>query len=141
MYRVRLCAAAEGVTVDRDSGSVSIFILLDRLTAEGFPVLFQKVSFVVIWDRDATDEANVEGRFSVHLGEHELYTQPTAVDFRDALRNQTVFTLFGLTIPAPGRMIFRMTLPNGGLAEYPVEVVAAAGAVRATVAQQPRNPT
>jgi hypothetical protein len=135
MYRVRLCLAAEGVVVDREGGALSVFSILDRLTVEGFPSLIQKSSFLVVWERDPDDAPRVEGRFSVHLGDRELLTQTTQVDFEDRPKNQTVLTMFGLPILAPGVLIFRMTLPPNVTAEYRVEVVAGVNALRPAVAR------
>jgi hypothetical protein len=141
MYLARLTLAAEGVVVDRETNAISVFNILDRITAEGFPLLLQKMAFLVIWERSLEDAPQVEGRFSVHFSGRELYQQPVRVEFTTSTRNQFVLRMHGLVIPQPGVLAFRITLEGGVVAEYSVGAEAAAGAIRADVVQQPANPT
>lgn len=141
MYLARLILAAEGIVVDRDTNSISVFNILDRITAEGFPVLLQKMALLVIWERSLEDAPQVDGRFSVHLSGRELYQQPVRVEFTTSTRNQFVLRMHGLVIPQPGVLSLRITLEGGVVTEYSVAAEAVAGAIRADVVQQPANPT
>src|SRR5258707_581720 len=112
MYLARLILAAEGIVVDRDTNSISVFNILDRITAEGFPLLLQKMALLVIWERSLEDAPQVDGQFSVHFSGRELYQQPVRVEFTTSTRNQFVLRMHGLVIPQPGVLSLRITLEH-----------------------------
>jgi hypothetical protein len=54
MIRSLLCVASEGISVDRDSGNVSVFGILEQITAPQFPVLLQRLAMLALWEKTQT---------------------------------------------------------------------------------------
>jgi hypothetical protein len=113
MIRPLLCVASEGISVDRKTGSVSVFSVLEQITAQGFPVLFQRLALFVLWEKDADDPARVAGRLVIDVMGQELFAQAVEINFQDKLRNRYVVRMNGLILPRPGLLRFAVRLEGG----------------------------
>lgn len=131
MISVRFALAAEGASVDRDSNQLSIFNILEGIQAESFPVFMQRIVFVVQLVREEGDENAFQAKFVLTVGNAEITAQMLNVDFMGKPRNRIVVRLGGFVVPQPGTLTFRLTLPNGQVAEYAI-ATSAVNAPKAT---------
>jgi len=134
-----VCLAAEGVIRDAQTNNISIFNILEGVTAEGFPLFIQRVTFFVFWERDAEDPQQISGRFRVEVAGRELHAQPIHINFGNVLKNRTIIVTQGLVIPQPGSLTFAITLDSGLTASYTVPANAVASAVQADTTSSPNT--
>ena len=126
MIKPTLCAVAESVSVDGETNVTSILGLLEQIQAESFPVLMQRMTFIVFYVRDAGDPTELRGEFTVTIGNQTIVMQAVNVKFLDTLRTRVVVKLVGMTIPQPGKLKFRLALPGVDDAESETEITAMA---------------
>jgi hypothetical protein len=124
MIHPKICFAALAVVRDAETNSMSVFNILEGVTAVGIPLLIQNMSFFVLWQREEADERRIEGTFTAAIGDQELSQVRVDLDFGENIRNRTVVNLNGLVIPRPGTLRFRIVLTNNVEATYTVDVAA-----------------
>ena len=113
MIRSKLCVLAESVVQDVQTNTISIFVIIEDLNTQGFPLFIPKMTFFVSWERDLTDLSQYNAEFSVTLNEQRLHTAPVNIDFRNALRHRSIVTVGGLVIPQPGQLTFSLKIHEG----------------------------
>lgn len=118
MIRSTLALAADTVLRDADTNAITVVSLFEGILPVGLPVFLQRLVFAVFWEREATDPARVEGRFTATIGGDALITQQLFVDFAEHLRSRSFVRLNGLLIPRPGTLALRIALDGGIASEY-----------------------
>ncbi len=129
MIRAKACFVAEGVAVDRDTNQVSVWGLVERLDASGYPVGIPKVTFVCLWERTLADPAYSTADFLVAVDGRQLVRQQVAVDFGAGLAHRSTIRVEGLTLEHPGNVVFGLAIPGHVAAEWSVIAAAAPLAV------------
>jgi hypothetical protein len=122
MIRLKLCFVAEAVIRDADTNAVSAFNILEALTPAGFPILVQRISCYTLWERENNDAPQVNGRFTVAIGDNVLNETAIRMDFAGAPKAKTLINMNGLILPQPGLLRFQIDLDGGAHAEYTVDV-------------------
>ncbi len=74
-----LCA--RGVSIDRESGAMTIFQIIDGMQATGFPVLLQDFSVVVILERNPDELPQVPLLLQILRDEDLLLNEQMTIDF------------------------------------------------------------
>jgi hypothetical protein len=126
MVTLKLLVCAQSAALDGDTKEVSLFNLLDSVTAVGFPLLLQNMAVLAIFHREQADPNTINVRFGL-LHNDELMAPESTVRlaFEDKLRMRQVFRISGLVVPAPGRLEARLSLdqdqPNVLTASYIVD--------------------
>ena len=128
--RAVLCLAAEGVIRDAETNTISVFNILERITATGFPLFIQRLTFFALWERALEDPERTMGHFRAELGGRDLHTIDLPIDFQGRLLNRTTIRIAGLVVPQPGSLRFSIALEDGTTASYTVEVNAVVDAVQ-----------
>ena len=122
MISLRLAVVAEGVSIDQQTTSLSIYNVLEGIEGSGFPLFIQRITFVALYERALDDPEIHNGHVQVRLGDHELTNQAIAMNFQGKKRTRLVARFPGLLVPAPGDLVFRFTMAELPPAEYRVEV-------------------
>lgn len=128
MIRSQLCLVAESVIRDADTNNVSVINILEGITAEGFPVLVQRLAFFALLERDASDTEQTSGQFTTTFNGKTLQEVKIDLNFQGKLKNRVTVNVRGLIIPEPGIITFSLTLSTGATASYAVEAIALSGA-------------
>jgi hypothetical protein len=123
MIEFKYGLVAEGVSQDKDSGSLSVFNILEAIAASGYPLLLQKLSFLSVWSRLDSDPSEVSGKFTVRFGQSELVSSVVRFNFGDKMRHRALIHLGGLVVPGIGALRFRIDLESGASCEYQVEMM------------------
>jgi hypothetical protein len=141
MIRPVMCLAAEGVVRDVQTNNISIYNILEGLTAEGFPFFVQRLTFFALWERAANDPEQMQGRFTVAIADKEIFTKSMTVNFQGQLKVRNIISVQGLLIPQPGQLSFSLKLDaaSSPTASCIVEVNAVASAVQADAAPSPQG--
>lgn len=118
-----LALVARDVVIAHDTGVPSAFNILAGIQAEGFPLLFQELSFLTVWSKDSEDSDGSEGYLTVTIAEKELLREKVQIDFRGKTIARNVANFQGLVLPSPGVLVFRFEL-GGVVASYSIDVTA-----------------
>ena len=111
-----LCA--RGFSIDRDSGSLSIFQIIDGMEASGFPVLLQNLSIVALLERTADEPATVRCVLQVLLDENLLLNEQMDINFGMALRHRQAINLQNVVVQAAGTVSVKVRYNNADLGVY-----------------------
>lgn len=65
----KICFAAVAVIRDAETNNISAFNILEGVGAAGLPLLMQNVSFFVLWQREAHEPPQRDGRFRLSIGD------------------------------------------------------------------------
>ena len=121
-----LCA--RGVSIDRESGALTIFQIIDGMQATGFPVLLQHIAVVVILERAADEPQETECLLQIFNEENLLLNEQVKVNFGQALRHRQAINVEGLVVQTPGTIYIKIRHNNADLGMYRFPVTASQGA-------------
>ena len=121
-----LCA--RGISVDRDTGALTIFQIIDGMEATGFPVLLQNVAIVVILERAADEPAQTQCLLQILQDENLLLNEQVNVDFGPAVRHRQTINVQNIVIQSPGTVFVKVRHNNADLGVYRFPVVNSAAA-------------
>lgn len=125
MIEAKFAVVAQGAAIDLQDNQLSIFEIIEGLEAQSFPIFIQRISFVVLWERNGEDPMELGGFFSVRLGEAEITRQACHVNFQGLTRQRSIFRLNGFQVQQPGILNFQMELTGHGTAAYSIEIIGA----------------
>jgi hypothetical protein len=111
MIEAKLFLCADSAVVDMRSNSVSLFQIIEQLSAASFPVAVPRVVAFAFLLRDATDSSTPPLQLEVHCGNQQIYSGPMAPNFLQQLQAKAFVEMHGLVIPAPAPV--RFVLRNG----------------------------
>jgi hypothetical protein len=118
-----LCA--RGVSIDRDSGALSIFQIIDGMEATGFPVLIPSVSVVCILERSADEAAKQTCQLQILQDSTIVVNEQVQIDFGQALRHRQSITVQNVVIQSPATVFVKFRHNNADLGVYRFPVTAA----------------
>jgi hypothetical protein len=118
-----LCA--RGVSIDRDTGALSIFQIIDGMEATGFPVLIPTVSVICILERSADEAAQQTCQLQILQDTTIVVNEQVQIDFGPALRHRQSITVQNVVIQSPGTIYVKFRHNNADLGVYRFPVTAA----------------
>lgn len=130
MIRNRICLVAQGVVRDAEGGGISVFNIMEGITAQGFPLFVGRMGFLATWEKEQDDPDVYHATFEIKINDQKLHGSTIDVDFKGKNRNRTIMAIQGVVVPAPGELSFLMTLDNGISAGCVIPVLVAPGAVQ-----------
>jgi hypothetical protein len=123
MPRAKLCLAARAVIRDAGETGISVFSILDRVAAQGFPVLIQQAGVLAVWEREQGDPNTIENvELLIRNNQQEIARANISIDFRTSPTHRSVVNMAALFIQQPGSVEFRFTLDNVELSRYEIIV-------------------
>jgi hypothetical protein len=122
--KIVMLVCAEASIIDKYSGSLSLFNIMDKITAVGFPLFVPRLSFVAIVERNAEESDETPVSVEAFLGDNLLMAQEAPLRFAGQTRTTLSVLLHGMPILSPGRLLFRIRIGEViGEYEIPVERV------------------
>lgn len=124
MIKLVTILAADGVVVDKQTNNVTLYSIVEMLTAGSFP-FFKPSMFLFFGFRRSTDDPqSFNWQLEILNNEDILLTEEQNSDFGDRLGNRTIVRFDGFVVPAPGWLKIRMMRQGEMMGEYDIEVVA-----------------
>jgi hypothetical protein len=123
--KVQFALCAQTVTVDRASNRLSIINVIDLLPASNFPHFIPGLAFVCLIESEEGDR-NVKGFFQVTSNEVLVGAAEVPINFTENRLARIVLNFQGISVPKPGPLKFRLTLPNGTVAETSFRAISVA---------------
>jgi len=118
MIECPIFLCAEGVSRDSETGSLTIYNVLEDIQAEGFPILIQRVAVLAMLKRDASDPGHPSGELVLKLGETVLQRAPVSSNFQEKLKLRQIIKVNGLVVPSPGIFSVSFILEGRQLGEF-----------------------
>jgi hypothetical protein len=115
-------ACGEGVVLDRETGMVSIFNIIERFQWESFPAFFPKIQIVNYLQRQKGDPKRFQATLKVVINRKELFVTNIDGNFEKKMRCRLIATIGGLAIPEPGVLKFFIHINKKQVAKYEIEV-------------------
>ncbi len=115
-----LCA--KGVVQDAYTRNISVYSILDIISAASFPLYVQEMGVLCILHRRKRDKSQIELELKVLLDGKQLNAFKLKTDFQKSMKNNQIVTLKGITIPSPGILEFVMYYGDRKLKTYEIRV-------------------
>ncbi|MEW5844393.1 MAG: hypothetical protein AB1775_14130 [Bacteroidota bacterium] len=128
MLTPKLCLIAEGVIRDAVSNNISIYNILEGITAQGFPFFFQHLDFLVLWEKEEVDPVIYEGSLLVKNNDDILISDKFKIDFEKKQKNRSIVNINGLLVKKPGTLTASLIF-DGVEAKYSILVTALDSAI------------
>lgn len=133
MITLEWMLVARGVSIDRESGSMTIFGVINAIRGEGFPIFVQHLTIAGLLRRKPSDAKRATVKLVISHGGQDIFEGDMAVDFQDKLNNQFTMNFQGLVVPGPGDVEFELKIGSRTLGTYSLAVAGVAAAVVGTV--------
>jgi hypothetical protein len=117
MIQLKLAVCAESVVRDGETNTVSVFNILEEITALSFPAAIPKLSVLFMLERENDDPDRIDCLITFTLGEKELGRAEMEGNFEDKFRNRLMLVVQGVMLPEPGILSVNLTVdgkPMGG---------------------------
>ena len=134
-----ICLAAQGVIRNAEDNNISVFNILEGITAEGFPLFIPQITFFCTFkERTPAEEAHHVGHFAATLSGRNIHEMDVDINFEVHLKSRVILLVRGLVLTNPGTLSFSLTFPTGVSANYTIEANAVTAAeAQATPSRQP----
>lgn len=138
--KLKRSICAESVSMDRFTDRLSIFNVLDRISAMGFPLWLPQVALIFVLERErASDPIQTHAKLQAILNGTPIAETEAFIHFQDGKEARTILN-FNLGIPSPGKLIFKLIFPNQELDIYDLEI-AQIGRAATRALSRPSKPT
>jgi hypothetical protein len=119
--RVATLICSESFSLDQASNRVSIFHIMDGISATVFPVVVRGMSLYVLWEREQHDPATFQYVIKIMLETEQLARLTAQGDFKGHTRARVIGNIQGFRLPGPGRI--RVVIEFGGtdLAQWEID--------------------
>ncbi len=120
MIRCKILLCAQGVVRDAESGSISIYNVMEGISAPGFPVFVQHLDVFALLERAAEDPGTFPCDLRIFHGTTQIIASQIGIDFQDKLRSRSIAHIQGLVIATPGTLRAEIGLDGNVLGSYEV---------------------
>lgn len=111
-----------GAIRDAETNNISVFNIMEEISAAGVPFFIQKLHIVAFLQRESGDTPNATVTLEITIGDQILHSQPVDLAFGDKLRTRLLAELNGFVISQPGDMMFALKLDGAVLNSWQVKV-------------------
>jgi len=112
MLTSRIILCAQGIIRDTETDSVSVFNILEAISAPKFPVVIDAIRVFSLTESEPVQAEDMELEWHVYLDDSELLSQKARIEFQGKKRHRMFIQIRGLEIPGPGELW--ITLNYGG---------------------------
>jgi hypothetical protein len=124
---VHYIACSTSSAVDAKTNRLSLFHVLDEISAPGFPLTLATICVASLFEREVEEDPLQIYNLAFSLNSALLASFPMQVEFHKARRNRAVNTIAGLSIPAPGMVLVSIVQKNRVLAQWPMPAIQTGG--------------
>jgi hypothetical protein len=116
-----------GASLDKESGNLSLFELLDTVNAPMFPLFVQDMVVAVKFTKSGKEKSG-NCRIVIEQGKVNLFDKEITVDFGEKPNAHLIARLRGLVVPQAGEVQFKAeSEKRKQLAKYVIQAVNVAG--------------
>lgn len=122
MLKPKLILCAEGVVVDSNTNTISLFSIIEEIVTTELPSILAKLSVISVMEREANDPEAYELIFRLNNNKKELWTTSVTANFNGKYRARNVVVINGIPVEEPGELRFIITYQNNLFQEYVIPV-------------------
>lgn len=122
MVDLLLFVCARGSSTDRKTNNLSIFSIIEQITADSFPLLVPEIQVICIFGKRDTTETGIEFSIRTTLDESILHEGQIHSDFGEKNINRTHISMHGVLIPAPGALKVQLIYQGEPLGEWNITI-------------------
>lgn len=104
----RLAFCSEGLAIDGQTNSVSVFNIIEEMTVAGAPFVIPKINFYVLLCREQIEPENSNVTTVVQCNNVQLVRNTVPLAFNGKLVSRVSVTVGGLVVPALGSLRFQL---------------------------------
>jgi hypothetical protein len=116
--KVHYISCAKSSSVDGKTNQLSLFHVLDEISAPSFPLHLHSVCVAALFERESDDASLQSYALVIKLDGNLLASFTMTIDFTTSRRNRSVNTIQGLTIPGAGAVTIAAVQKGKILAEW-----------------------
>jgi uncharacterized protein DUF6941 len=117
-----LCS--DDYSVDRETGNISLFSILDRIHCSAFPAVINRFAICFYLTRDSADPEDFQVTVIIEHNGTNLFTQGIEVPSHGELRCSTTIKVHGFPMGSPGSVKVKVQHKDEPLAEWTIGVTA-----------------
>jgi hypothetical protein len=121
--RVQFALCAQTASVDRATNRVSVFNVFDHLPVSSLPIVVPSVTFVSVIESEEAENNNISGAVEVEANNVPVFKVEVPINFTNNRLARVVLTFQGIPVRDTGSLTFRLTLPDGTIAETTFQVI------------------
>ena len=121
--RVQFALCAQTASVDRATNRVSVFNVFDHLPVSSLPIVVPSVTFVSVIESEEAENNNISGAVEVEANNVPVFKVEVPINFTNNRLARVVLTFQGIPVRDTGSLTFRLTLPDGTIAETTFQVM------------------
>ena len=99
----------ENIIRDSENGQVTVYNLLDDISASSYPLLIPKFAIYFFVERDSKEDEVQKINLKIFNNESPLFHDQIQINFNGKLRNRAVIKFNGLAVPSDGLLIIRVS--------------------------------
>ena len=122
MPKLTALLCSEGVAVDLATKQMSIFNVIDQISAPSFPIGMGSLCVVVFLERDAKAKAQYQGSLTIRNNGKDLGSMVIPIDFKATRKNRSIAKFQGVPIQEPGFLEILFSLDGKVLGTSQIEV-------------------
>lgn len=134
--RVLSLLCGENIIRDVEGGQITIYNLLDDISAVGFPLLLSRFCIYFFSEKEAGDDDVQEIALSISNNDQIIFTNKVRVPFNQRQRSRSVVKFNGLVVIAPGTLYIRLNKLDGNSLWEGQIILTAIQPAQVTVANQ-----
>jgi hypothetical protein len=119
--RVVTFVCSDSFSIDQATHRLSLFHIIDRISAPSFPVVIPGMALCAVWERDQHDPITVEYDMKIMLDAQLLAKMTGQIDFRGHDRARAVGKVQGFRLPNPGRIKILIEVGGVELAKWEMD--------------------
>lgn len=109
MINAKLFVCSDSASLDMRTNLISIFGVLEQVSAATFPIALPRICIVGVFTREQADPANINLQLQLLLNDDQsLYNGPLNINFAHQLTARSIGEMRNLAIPSPGTLIVRI---------------------------------
>src|SRR5688572_5906055 len=108
MIQPKLAVSAEAIIRDAETNTISVFSIIEEISAASFPIGIPKLSTLFLLERDQGDPEHIDAIILLSLNDKEIGQATIHSNFEGKLRTRLILVAQGVVIEEPG--IFTITL-------------------------------
>ncbi len=134
--RVISLLCGENIIRDIEGGQITIYNLLDDISAVGFPLLIPRFCIYFFSERENGDADVQEIALSISNNDQRIFSDKVKVQFNQKQRSRSVVKFNGIVVTAPGTLYIRLNKLDGNSLWEGQIILTAIQPVHVTVANQ-----
>ena len=119
---VVLFTVADGAVIDQQTNRLSIFNVLEEMSAPGFPAMHSQLSIIAVLQKGPNEKEDPKLNIRISLDRSELVDFPITLSFEGVERSRFVGSIAGLLLPSAGTLKFDLRHRSRSISSWRVPV-------------------